>query len=105
MSDDTIPRGLNSPAAADLKIYAGGWVGSWSIRHVIEGDLFKAICEAEEVSFTRRGFHEQISQTVEGPQGRLAALKELLEFGSLGMEELEVSGNVLHVKANWNFVG
>lgn len=105
MSDDTIPKGLNSPAPADLKIYAGGWGSSWSIRHVIEGDLFKVICEAEEVSFTRRGFHEQISQTVEGPQGRLAALKELLEFGSLGMETLEEKAEVLHVTANWNFVG
>lgn len=105
MSDDIIHYGLNSPSSVDLKIYTGGWESSWSLRDVIEGDLFKAICEAKQVAFTRHGFHEQISQTVEGPQGRLAALKELLEFGSLGMERLEAKDDVLHVTANWNFVG
>jgi len=105
MSDDTIPRGLVAPDPIDLKIYTGGWLGTWSLRDVIEGDLFKTICEAKEVAFTRHGFHEQISQTVEGPQGRLAALKELLEYGSLGMENIEEKNEVLHVTANWNFVG
>ena len=105
MSDDIIHYGLNSPAAVDLKIYTGGWGRAWSLRHVIEGDLFKTICEAKEVAFTRHGFHEQISSTIDGPQGRLAALREFLEHGSLGMEELETRDDVLHVKANWNFVG
>lgn len=84
MSDDTIPRGLRAPDPIDLKIYTGGWLGAWSLRDVIDGDLFKTICEAKEIAFTRHGFHEQISQTIEGLQGRTAALKELLEFGSFG---------------------
>ncbi|MEL6859999.1 MAG: hypothetical protein AAFO74_16550 [Pseudomonadota bacterium] len=105
MTDDMISSGINSPSPVDRKIYVGGWGRSWSLRDVIEGELFKTICEAKEVVFTRHGFHEQISQTVEGPQGRLAALRELLEFGSLGMETLEEKDEVLHVTANWNFVG
>lgn len=72
---------------------------------MIEGDAFKRICEADEVVFTRLGFHHELEGPITGPAGRLAALTELLEYGSLGMPTIEKRGKVLYVRANWNFVG
>lgn len=100
-----LSRGLSAPDPADLKLYAGGWGRSWSLRDVLDGDLFRRLCAAGEVVFMRCGFNEPLSSPIAGPQGRIAALRELLEYGSLGMETLEEKDGILHVTANWNFVG
>lgn len=72
---------------------------------MLESDLFRRLCAADEVVFTRCGFNEPLSPSQAGLQGRIAALRELLEYGSLGMETFEEKDGILHVSANWNFVG
>lgn len=105
ITDYVNSRGLDSPNPIDFKIYSGGWGTSLSLRNLLDSDAFKAICAAKEVVFTLHGFNEQISDPVSGPQGRLAALRDLLEHGPLGVQMVEERGGVLHVTVNWNFVG
>lgn len=86
------------------KIYWGGHMARWSLSDVLEGEDFKLICLAEAVEFERKGFHTEL-QKYSGPQARYEALKELLTHGSLGLADIEERDGVLHVTANWCFVG